>query len=62
MPRKGITVEAIAAAVQRLHSQRRPASPSTVRCELGTGSYTTIVSGLRTLGVHESKRASRSSR
>ena len=56
MPRRGINIATVKAAVQRLHEQSRPASPLTVRCELGTGSYSTIVSALRTLGVRETKR------
>lgn len=56
MARPGIKQEDVARAVDALRAARRAASPTTVRLELGTGSYSTISKYLRALGVREFKR------
>jgi hypothetical protein len=56
MARHGITREEVARAVHSLRAARRAASPTTVRLEIGTGSYSTICRHLRALGVRELKR------
>lgn len=56
MARPGIKQEDVVRAVDALRAARRAASPTTVRLELGTGSYSTISKYLRALGVRESKR------
>lgn len=57
MGRKGISRARVAQAVEALRAAQRSASPTTVRLETGTGSYSTICTHLRALGVRESKRA-----
>lgn len=56
MGRPGISIDAVAAAVERLHRQGRAASPTNVRLEMAHGSYSTLTAHLRALGVQESKR------
>lgn len=56
MARPGIKQEDVVRAVDALRAARRAASPTTVRLELGTGSYSTISKYLRALGVRELKR------
>lgn len=56
MARPGIREEDVLRAVAALRAARRAASPTNVRLELGTGSYSTISRHLRALGVRESKR------
>lgn len=50
--RKGITLEDVRAACERLALQRRIVGPINVRLELGgRGSYGTIMKHLKTLGI-----------
>jgi hypothetical protein len=47
--RKGITLEDVRRACERLEQQRRSVGPTNVRLELKRGSYQTIIKHLRTL-------------
>lgn len=48
--RKGITIEDVGRACERLDEQGRTVGPTNVRLELGRGSYETIMKFLRALG------------
>lgn len=55
--RKGITLEDVRQACERLARQGRLAGPTNVRLELGRGSYETIVKHLRTLEAERRKKS-----
>jgi hypothetical protein len=48
--RKGITLEDVRTACERLEQQGRSVGPTNVRLELQRGSYQTIMKHLRALG------------
>jgi hypothetical protein len=54
--RPGITVEDVERACEALKQQGRVPSPTTVRLELGVGSYASIIKHLRALGYGPPKR------
>lgn len=55
--RKGITLDDVRQACERLKTQGRKVGPMNVRLELGgSGSYETILMHLRTLGYSKPKR------
>lgn len=53
--RPGITVSDVARAYQALREQGRPIGPVNIRLELGRGSFSTIVRGMRELGLASSR-------